>query len=178
MPRRSRRRTELLDPVAVLLVRLEGAVVLVRNAREKAFAAWLERLVEGKVFQPAHVTLPHRDRPARILRVGAQDLDHRVMILVPESPHGGLVAVNDPILERGPNRRRDSLLDERRVPHDRCVDRSPIRLCRLKERARHRIDERVRCDLSGGEFNRQAERAQDARSDANQRSRLCHEPGL
>ena len=137
------------DPVVVLIV-----IVLVAQSEEEAFATRLERFVEREVVQPVQLALAHRDRPARILGMRAQNLDDGVVVPIPECADRRLVPVNDAILERGPNRRGDPLLDEGRVPHHGFVYGRPVRLGGFEQEARHRIDERVRGGLRRGGLSR------------------------
>ena len=169
-------RQRVYDPERVVSVLFEGAVVFVGiQAEEQAISARLERVVEREVVQPVQVALAHGDRSARILGVCSQNLDDRVVVLVPESADGGLVPVDDPVLERGPKHHRDSLLDEGRVPDDRLVHGSPVRLGRFEQGARGRIEVRVRRDLPGGPLGTESEQAGRQQSEPRHRPRVRHE---
>jgi hypothetical protein len=140
----------MCDPEVLPLGLFEGAVViLVGQAEEEPIPARFERLVEWEILQPIQVTVAHGHRAARILGAGSQNLDHRIVVLVPEGADGGLVSVDYAVLERGPNRRRDPLLNEGRVPDDGLIHGSPIRSRRREQGLRHRVEERIRGDLTG-----------------------------
>ena len=144
-------RQRVYDPEINPVALFKGAFVVIAcvQAEDEAIATRLEGVVEREVSQEIQITFAHGDRAARILGVCSKNLDDRVVVPVPEGTDGGLVPVEDSVLERGTKRRRDALLDESRVPDDRLVHGSPVSLGRFEQRARSWIDVCVRSDLPG-----------------------------
>ena len=142
-------RQRVYDPEINPVALFKGAFVVIAcvQAEDEAIATRLEGVVEREVSQEIQITFAHGDRAARILGVCSKNLDDRVVVPVPEGTDGGLVPVEDSVLERGTKRRRDALLDESRVPDDRLVHGSPVSLGRFEQRARGWIDVCVRSDL-------------------------------